>query len=464
VLTSPVPRRAAAVLALVGIAGACTFSRERLVLRQDEALSLPEGTVNLRNVEEKLQRGYVPEVIAFLTGSGARTMDPEKAARLLLQARLEAGEFDVAEAIADRLLARPLRMATRAEVEWLRSQAAYWRGDFGAAARAAEAARDAGRGVPEGWIAFLRSGAARRLYDGAGPGERSTLRFLYGRPNLVRLPLRVNGEVVTGMILDSGASLSLLTEATAARLGIETVEGAVAPARGLHQKEIPMRLGWARTVLLGSCTLRDVPFGILPNDALAFETETLGLFAPDGVIGVHLIKEFDWRIEVGERRLQAIRLARGIRRGAADQNLFFRRMKPMVRVAFNRQPWSLFLLDTGSEPTMVTSEGLVANKFTGYEPSAPITLEGIGKTRVSWSKVSDVMLGIGPWAVRFKNLVVNEGGDAVGDGIVGMSFLSLFDMELRFSRMTLSLEKAGAPRGATEPSFGPPAGVPSSSL
>ncbi len=425
-------------------------------MRQDAVLSLPPGVVGLLNVDEKLQRGFIPEVVAFLTGPDGRKVDPEKGARALLQAKLETGDFAVAEVIANWLLARPLRLETRAEVEWLRSQAAYWRGDFGAAARAAEASRAAGRGVPEGWIAFLRSGESRKLYDGASAGDRSTLRFLYGRPNLLRIAVRVNGEAAGGVILDSGASLSLLTEAAAARLGIEPVEGAVAPARGLHQREIPMRLGWARTVTLGTFTLRDVPFGILPNDALTFETEALGLFAPDGVLGVHLMKEFDWRIEIGERRLQAIRLDREIRRGGPDQNLFFRRMKPMVRVSFNRQPWSLFLLDTGSEPTMVTPEGLVTNKYTGYEPSAPITLEGIGKTQVSWSKVSDITLGLGRWAVWFKNLVVNEGGDSIGDGIVGMSFLSLFDLELRFSRMTLTLEKAGGSRRASEPSFEPP--------
>ena len=455
-LTAAKPRRAAAVLVLLGVAGACTFSREKLVMRQDAVLSLPPGVVGPLNVDEKLQRGFIPEVVAFLTGPDGRKVDPEKGARVLLQAKLETGDFAVAEVIANWLLARPLRLETRAEVEWLRSQAAYWRGDFGAAARAAEASRAAGRGVPEGWIAFLRSGESRKLYDGASAGDRSTLRFLYGRPNLLRIAVRVNGEAAGGVILDSGASLSLLTEAAAARLGIETVEGAVAPARGLHQREIPMRLGWARTVTLGTFTLRDVPFGILPNDALTFETEALGLFAPDGVLGVHLMKEFDWRIEIGERRLQAIRLDREIRRGGPDQNLFFRRMKPMVRVSFNRQPWSLFLLDTGSEPTMVTPEGLVANQYTGYEPSAPITLEGIGKTQVSWSKVSDITLGLGRWAVWFKNLVVNEGGDSIGDGIVGMSFLSSFDLELRFSRMTLTLEKAGGSRRVSEPSFEPP--------
>lgn len=450
-LSPPVPRRAAAVLALCGLAGACTFSREKMVLRLDALPPVPSDEVNALNVEEKLQRGWVLEVVAFLTGPEARKLDPEKGARLLLQAKVEAGDFTTAEAIAAWLLGRPLRMEARAEVEWLRSQAAYWRGDFGAAARSADASRAAGRGVPEGWITFLRSGETRKAYDGAAAGERSTFRFHYGRPNLIRLAVRVNGEAAAGMILDSGASLSLLTEGAAARLGVEPVPGAVAPARGLHQKEIPMRLGWARTVTLGSVTLRNVPFGILPDGALTFETEALGLFSPDGVLGVHLMKEFDWRIEMGERRIQVIRLDPDIRRGGPGQTVFFRRMKPMVRTSFNRRPWSLFLLDTGSEPTMVTPEGLAANQYVGYEPSAPITLEGIGKTQVSWSKVSDITLGVGGWGVWFKNLVVNEGGDALGDGIVGMSFLSPFDFELRFSRMTLALERPGSSGTALEP-------------
>lgn len=453
-------KRAAAVALLSGVVVACTFSRERAVLRHEVALPLPPGFVNASNVAERLQRGYVPEVIALLTGPSGRSVEAGKSARLLAQAELESGNFAGAEALAGRILAQPLRLEERAEVEWIRSQAAYWRGEFATAARFAEESRIAGRGVPAGWIVFLKSGESRRLYAGPGVGERTTLRFLFGRPNLVRLAVRVNGEAAGGMILDSGASLSLLTESAAARLGVETVEGAIAPARGLHQKEIPMRFGWARTVSLGTFTLRDVPFGILPDDSLSFETEALGLFSPDGVLGVHLMKEFDWRIEFGGRRLQAIRLDHEIRRGSPEQNVFFRRLKPMVRASFNRLPWSFFLLDTGSEPTMVTPGGLAANQYTGYEPSAPITLEGIGKTQVSWSKVSNITLGIGRHAVWFKNLVVNEGGDAIGDGIIGTSFLSFFNVDLRFSRMTLSLERPGERRGLSPPDFGAPSLVP----
>ena len=64
--------------------------------------------------------------------------------------------------------------------------------------------------------------------------------------------------------------------------------------------------------------------------------------------------EFDWRLEYIEKRLYVKRLDPKAVRGSKDQNLFFRRLKPMVRTSLNGQPWSIFLLDTGSEPSMVT--------------------------------------------------------------------------------------------------------------
>ncbi len=456
------PRRQLLAPALLAAAVACTFSRDTAVLRHEVLPTPPGFDINTLNVEERLQRGYIPEVIAYLTSSSGARLESEKAARILAGAELESGDFAATEALAARILSRPLRNHVRAEVEWLRSQAAYWRGDFAPAAAWAESARAAGRGVPEGWIAFLRSGEKRSPYGGAGPGERFSSRIRVSRPSLPRFGVKINGRPAEEMIIDSGASISLVTDSVAAKIGLEIVEGSSTPARGLHEKEITMRLGWARSVALGALTLHDVPFGILPDGTLTFETSGSEIFMPAGVLGVHLMKEFDWRFEFGERRLQAIRLDGSARRGGPGQNVFFRRLKPMVRASFNRQPWSLFLLDTGSEPTMVTPEGLAANHYTGYEPSAPVTLEGIGKTRVSWSKVSNITLGVGRYMVWFKNLVVNEGGDTLGDGILGMSFLGRFDVELRFGRMTLLLERPGD-RQASPPDpferpspFGPP--------
>ncbi len=42
--------------------------------------------------------------------------------------------------------------------------------------------------------------------------------------------------------------------------------------------------------------------------------------------------------------------------------------------------------------------------------------------------------------VRFKDIVVKEEADGIEDGILGASFLSSFDVEIRFGAMTLVLE------------------------
>ena len=439
--------RAARSLLAALAAAACTFSREVRVLPHQLETPGPEAVTAL-NAGEQLERGFVPEVLAFLAGPGARSLAPESALWLLGRARLEAGDFAGAEAALNRLVARESRAPARAGALWLLSQAAYWRDDFGEAARFALATREAGRPVPEGWIAFLRSGGSRRLYAGAAPGTRTpALPLRFGTPDLPQVQVRVNDQAAGELILDSGASLSLLTESVARQLGVEPVAEAITAFRGLHEEEVTMRLGWARSVSVGGLTLTDVPFGILPDETLTFESTGPVPFAPPGVLGAHLMKEFDWRFEFGDGRVQAIRVETASARGASRQNLFFRRMKPMLRVSFNGRPWSFFLLDTGSEATMVTPSGLEANRFRGAEASAPITLEGIGQRRVSWAKVSDVRIGSGRWMVWFRDLVVNEGGEGVGDGIVGMSFLALFDVDLRFSSMTLGLEKARARRG-----------------
>jgi hypothetical protein len=291
-----------------------------------------------------------------------------------------------------------------------------------------------------GWLVFLESQSARVLYGGAAPGDHLSLSVEYGRPNLLRLPVRVNGRPAEDMVLDSGASLSLLTDSAAARLGVTFVPGATAVAKGLHEADLPMRLGWVDSARVGELTLTDVPVGVLPDGTLTFETPSFGVFRLNGVLGVHLMKEFDWRIEFKDRLLQARRLDPRVPHGSKDQNLFFRRMKPMVRTSLNGQPWSLFLLDTGSEPSMITRGGLRRTRLFEPEAAYPITLEGIGQSRVSWAKISNVTVGVSAYMVRFRDIVVKEESDGIEDGILGASFLSSFDVDIRFGAMTLALE------------------------
>ena len=434
-------RKAFAGAVLVFAAAACTFSREISVLPHT-LLRVPEGgRVNSFNLEEQLALGYIPEVIEFFLTSGGRAVEETRAARVLGQALLESGDFRGAAVRLERAYGQDGRLAARAEAAWLLSQAHYWMNDFGGAARWATQAASHGQGVPRGWIAFLASAGEETAYGGAAVGTRLGMTVSYGNPELPRLAMKVNDKPAE-LILDSGASLSLLTESAAQRLGIVPVPDATAGAYGLHRVALTMHFGWAPVVHLGGVTLTHVPFGILPDEALTFEASQLSGFRFDGVLGVHLLKEFDWLLRYQRREIRGVRLDPKEPRGGKAQNLFFRRLKPMVRVSFNREGWFLFLLDTGSEPTMITRPALQRSRTRELEGSYPMTIEGIGKSRVSWAKMSDVTVGLDRYMVKFKDLVVKEESEGIEDGVLGSSFLENFEAELRFSSMTLKLERA----------------------
>ena len=426
---------------LVLAAAACTFSRETAVFPH-HLLRLPEGgRVNSFNLEEQLALGYIPEVIDFFHTGGSRAVDASRSARILGPALLEAGDFRAASVRLEKAHQIESRLSLRAEAAWLRSQAGYWLDDFEAAADWSRRAAESGQGVPPGWIAFLASAGKEPLYGGVAPGTRLSMTVTYGRPDLPRLDGRVADKPAT-LILDSGASLSLLKESAARRLGIVPVPDATAGAYGLHRTEITMRFGWAPTVQIGGATFTHVPFGILPDEALTFETASLTGFAFDGVLGIHFLKELDWVLRYQRRELLAVRIDPIKPRGGRGQNVFFRRLKPMVRVSYNQEGWFLFLLDTGSEPTMITRPALQRSRTRELEGAYPMTIEGIGKSRVSWAKMSDVLVGLDRYMVKFKDLVVKEESTGIEDGVVGSSFLANFEAELRFSSMTLKLERA----------------------
>jgi hypothetical protein len=70
-----------------------------------------------------------------------------------------------------------------------------------------------------------------------------------------------------------------------------------------------------------------------------------------------------------------------------------------------------------------------------------MTLEGIGQSRVSWGKLSKVTVGVEKYMVRFADIIVKEEGEGIEDGVLGSSFLGNFDVAIRFSTMTLKLER-----------------------
>lgn len=435
-------RRALGAALLLAAAAACTFSSEISVRKHELLLPLEGGLVNSYNMEEKLDQGYVPEVLSFLFSGNRKTLESTRGARVAGRALLESGDARGARPYLERAFAEEGRQSERANTAWLLSQGHYLEGSFADSALWCRRAQDFGLKVGDGWIRFLESAGGTPLYGGAAPGTRFEVPIRMTRPFLPRLSVAVNGRASDEMVFDTGASLSLITESAATRFGVAVVPDARASGYGLHRVEFSMRFGWAETLKIGDVVLTHVPFGIVPDGALSFETASMGAFTFDGVLGLHLLKEFDWRLEYARRRLFGIRIDPLATRGSRGQNLFIRRLKPMVRTSINQEPWFLFLFDTGSEPTMVTRTGLGRSKRSGgLEATYPTTLEGIGKSRVSWRKTSNVTVGVEPYMVRFRDIVVREDDASIADGVVGTSFLKSFDVEIRFRTMTVSLER-----------------------
>jgi hypothetical protein len=290
-----------------------------------------------------------------------------------------------------------------------------------------------------GFIRFLESQADADLYAGVSPGDRIESDFQAGPYDLIRLPVRVNGKPVSA-VLDTGASYCILTRSFATEVGLAEIPGSDAFGRGLHQKPIPLTFGVIGELELGASALTSVPAMIMPDDALSFETERGELHLPM-VLGLHLLKEFAVGIEYDRQRISLTRLVAGGPKPGRDQNLFYARGKVMVRVSIDDEPWTLFLLDSGSELTMLTSGGLRRQRLRPSAGAFPKRVEGIGKSRVSWGKVDEVSMGVAGWRFHFRDMVVAETDETLEDGVLGASALRHFRVRIDFGSMKLELEE-----------------------
>ena len=111
------------------------------------------------------------------------------------------------------------------------------------------------------------------------------------------------------------------------------------------------------------------------------------------------------------------------------------------RTERSRKPFLLMLLDTGSEPTLMTSAGASRANLPASNKVFPKKVYGLGKTEVEWGRISEVTLGIAGYGARFRDLAVKEDDSAFEDGVIGTSLLEHFSVEIDFSRMLLTLHE-----------------------
>lgn len=429
---------AAAALLAAGLGCTAVFNGVQVFVLPDEDVRAPQV---LFKPEEGLQRGYFPELQKYL-----EELPPEElqrsAAQLSLYGKLllARGDSERAWRVLERARDLESKTSRRAEIEWALSQGAILWNDFRSAHEYAESAVSDGYGLVPGFLRFLSALVDVPVYAGSPLGETHSSDFQMRDFELIRLPVRVNG-VASEAIVDTGAVYSIVTQSFARQAGVREIPDSRASGRGLHQKEFPVTFGVLDALEFAGFTLHDVPVMLMPDDALLFETSR-GPFPVPAVLGLHLLKEFTIEIDYRGRRIVWTRADFRLPKRDPDQNLFLYRGRLFVRASINRNGFFPFLLDTGSEPTMMTSVGLSRSRLKSSNVLAPRKVQGLGKSRVEWGRIGEITIGIGGFGVRFRDLIVRESDAAFEDGVVGTSFLENFRVRIDFSRMTLRLETA----------------------
>jgi Aspartyl protease len=391
------------------------------------------------NVEERFQRGHYLEVERYLASlpEKERATNP---ANLALQGRvfLARGDFEAAWPVLEKARTLESRVARRGEIEWAISQGAILWNDFGTAQQYAESAVRDGYGLVPGFVHFLAAMSSTDPYAGPAAGDAGEADFERRGFNLIRIPVRINGSD-SAAIVDSGAVYTIVTQTFAREVNVRVIPDSRASGRGLHKKEFPVDFGIIGELDFAGFKVRDVPVMIMPDEAMLFETDR-GQFPVPIVLGMHLLKEFTVEIDFAGSRVRWIRQDFRVPKRSPDQNLFFRSGRVFARGSIDRNGFYQFLLDTGSEPTLMTSAGLARAGLPPSNKVFPKKVYGLGKTQVEWGRVSELTIGLAGFGARFRDMAVKEDDTGFEDAIIGNSLLQHFGVRLDFSKMILGLE------------------------
>jgi len=435
--------RLAATAAVVLATSFCASPELRVEVQPDQTIATAPRPGPF-NADELLSRGEYVEVEQHFSQMPRSELEGNPQALASYgRALLARGDLDEAVVPMSRAIAAEAKPARRAEMEWALAQGFIFWDEPSLALEYASAARRDGYGLLPGFLRFLEAIENVDLYAGPAFGEKHEAEFSMSGFDLIRLPVKINGSD-SAAILDTGAAYTILTESFAKQVGVKEIPDSKAFGRGLHTREFPLTFGIADRLEVCGFQVRNVPVMLMPDDALLFETSR-GEFPVPMVLGLHLIKQFTVALDYHRRSIEMTRTDfRGPKRDP-DQNLFVARGRVFVRASVNRTGWYGMLLDTGSEPTMMTSGGVKRAGLPASNKFYPRKLYGLGKSEAAWSRVDAVTIGMSGFAVRFRNLVVKEDDGALEDGVLGNSYLKNFHVLIDFRQMRLVLTPNPAP-------------------
>lgn len=376
---------------------------------------LPIPAAAQQPLDTAISRHDVGALTAIGEGSGSEAM---LARGVLASFRMQDDDaLAYLAAAASGDLTPPLRRHA-----WMTIAAVRMRqGRFADAAAAIRAARQAAPGSGEEDAKAARGLQTAELLAGVSPmraqiAAAGETPLRHDRAGLPRVRVTINGQEQE-IVLDTGASLSLLTESAARRLGLRMLEGETS-VRAAGDLYATARIGIAETLEIAGGSFSDVVFIVVPDGALVFAG---GLYRIPGLIGFPILSRLG-RIEF---RGDQLRHRRSSRELAQDSNLLVSGSRPYALLGANGHPVRM-LVDTGARRSTLTE--LATTEFPALLEGArrrDVRVRGAGGSRTydGAAVIPRLAVNVGARVVTLENVRVVGDGDQHRYGIIGQDVL-----------------------------------------
>jgi tetratricopeptide (TPR) repeat protein len=431
-------RKRAAVAFLIALSGCALYkdvSIQPLLLtpasidRESDIQSMLKKADYAHSLEQAARDPKQQRLAAELAGYG--------------NAYLASGRFDDARRnLRLALDLNPVR-SSYADIAWDLSQVELLSNNFDSSLEWANIAISRGMKIRQWHLDYLKALAGTPVYRFSGKSEER-LPFHFGRPDVPRIMVRVNGGEDMEAIVDSGAVLSIISSRLAASLPVRSLGTFQGTFYGLLGEPINVSFGILDTLELGGMVVENIPVAIMPDEKMRFliNKKEGKEFSMNFLLGTSLLKEFRLDLNFDTRHITFKHLTARDRQPDADQNLFFKGFRPHVRAAVNRKGWFLFVIDTGSEITFLNEARMSDLPVAVFGSQHSATLQGLGGSMKHGSKLVDVEVGIDQWAGTFETMPMYAGDENdAAVGIIGQNFLGHFNVVIDFGRMRVDLQR-----------------------
>ncbi len=323
-----------------------------------------------------------------------------------------------------------------------------------------------------GLISFLRYlGKQTTLYQPGG--ESKTIVSFESVDERPILRVRINGDKrELRFVLDTGSGMSVISDATASRLGLRPVaQGGLARAVGGGGK-FEIVYGFLSSLEIGAVKVHNVPVYIR-----RFYDDNNPV---DGYIGLSIISKFVASVDYAERTFSLFRRGQDNEREmwrtlyktddtVDDRSLTF--VPSAVEIPLRttssgflsgevlleglERPQN-FIIDTGASISVVSEKLAALEEMSGFHQPTRLRVFGAAGIAEDVKTLTLPRVNIGSLSRNHVNAAVldldpvNETAGFIQDGILGGNFLRHFRVSFDFHRGVVRLEPVTRPKASTE--------------